>query len=243
MDKACTPSHHPFYFDHEQASTLLQFAVRLVEKWEQLQQTQRGSIWPIWKNTLSLSILSKLGFFPKEKDKNRISGTCETDSLRFSNVINISLLAPDSQPPGVEPTQTRGTCTEKKKTKKQTPPYVEVLSENGCSLVCWAVTFESHLSEGLMGKRQNPENWSQRGDGVRTSVTCLCCTLLSVDESWIPSAFSVVKTWECSELSGSGESHAALNINPQQLRQRDTSQKWLSTIHKELHRQFTHLHH
>lgn len=55
-DKIIYPNSTSFIFVYEQASTSLQFAFQLVEKWEQLQQTQRKL--SVLK-TSSPSILSK----------------------------------------------------------------------------------------------------------------------------------------------------------------------------------------
>lgn len=65
-NKLIYPNSTSFIFVYEQASTSLQFAFQLVEKWEQLQQTQRKL--SVLK-TLSPSILSK-----ELKRKRYISG-------------------------------------------------------------------------------------------------------------------------------------------------------------------------
>lgn len=78
------------YFVYEQASTSLQFAFQLVEKWEQPQQAQRKH--PSVLKTLSPSILSKyLKENKKIKEKKMFSvvWTCETDNQRISSVPHL----------------------------------------------------------------------------------------------------------------------------------------------------------
>lgn len=137
------------YFDYEQASTSLQFAFQLVEKWEQLQQTQRKHSAVL--KTLSPSILSK--WFKRKERKKKKSGRVKQTILRFSSVSR--LLSHSSL------TTPHGTYTNWWFMQSKFPSHLSVItvwlyfSLLGSDIQVNQLTLRS----GADQKALNPENW------------------------------------------------------------------------------------